>query len=120
MGNGPGYMWFISENSEHKEEALRLFNYMCDPDFVRELTLGRRGETWDYDEDGVPEAIDKNDEMFGARRMVAALNTNADGRPDEILRNVRSAVDEFVGDAEQFDDITMLCVEYLGSKSASL
>ena len=54
LGNGPGYMWFISDNSPHKEEALRLFNFMCDPDFVRELTLGRQGETWDYDEDGVP------------------------------------------------------------------
>jgi len=54
LGNGPGYMWFISANSPHKEEALKLFNCMCDPDFVRELTLGRRGETWDYDEDGVP------------------------------------------------------------------
>ena len=70
--------------------------------------------------DGVPEAIDKNDEMFGVARMVEALNNNAAGRPEEILRNVRSAVDAFVGDAEQFDDITMLCVEYLGSKSASL
>ena len=70
--------------------------------------------------DGVPEARAADGEMFGVKRMVAALNTNADGRPDEILRNVRSAVDEFVGDAEQFDDITMLCVEYLGSKSASL
>ena len=57
--------------------------------------------------DGVPEAIDKNDEMFGARRMVEALNTNADGRPEEILRSVRSAVDDFVGDAEKFDDITI-------------
>ena len=54
LGNGPGYMWFISENSPHKEEALKLFNLMGDPDFVRELTLGRRGETWDYDADGVP------------------------------------------------------------------
>ena len=54
LGNGPGYMWFISANSPHKEEALRLFNYMYDPDFVRELTLGRQGETWDYDENGVP------------------------------------------------------------------
>ncbi|MBR3153759.1 MAG: PP2C family protein-serine/threonine phosphatase [Lachnospiraceae bacterium] len=70
--------------------------------------------------DGVPEAIDKNDEMFGARRMVEALNTDAGGGPEEILSNVRSAVDAFVGDAEQFDDITMLCVEYLGSKSSSL
>ena len=54
LGNGPGYMWFISANSPHKEEALKLFNYMCDPDCVRELTLGRQGETWDYDKDGVP------------------------------------------------------------------
>ena len=54
LGNGPGYMWFISANSPHKEEALRLFNIMCDPDFARELSLGRRGETWDYDADGVP------------------------------------------------------------------
>ncbi len=54
LGNGPGYMWFISANSPHKEEALKLFNFMYDPDFVRELTLGRRGETWDYDENGVP------------------------------------------------------------------
>lgn len=54
LGNGPGYMWFISANSPHKEEALKLFNIMCDPDFARELSLGRRGETWDYDADGVP------------------------------------------------------------------
>ena len=54
LGNGPGYMWFISQNSPHKEEALKLFNNMYDPDFVRELTLGRRGETWDYDSDGLP------------------------------------------------------------------
>ena len=68
MGNGPGYMWFISANSEHKEEALRLFNYMCDPDFVRELTLGRRGETWDYDEDGVPRMNEYGQEQLDAYR----------------------------------------------------
>ncbi|MBQ3407021.1 MAG: serine/threonine-protein phosphatase, partial [Lachnospiraceae bacterium] len=70
--------------------------------------------------DGVPEAIDKNDEMFGVERMVEALNTNADGRPEEILRSIRSAVDDFVGDAEKFDDITMMCIEYCGSESPSL
>ena len=70
--------------------------------------------------DGVPEAIDKNDEMFGVARMVEALNNNAAGRPEEILRNVRSAVDAFVGDAEKFDDLTMMCLEYRGSESLSL
>ena len=54
LGNGSGYMWFISAGSPHKEEALRLFNYLCDPDFLREFMLGRKGETWDYDADGVP------------------------------------------------------------------
>ena len=47
-------MWFISENSPHKEQALKLFNYMCDPDFLRNAIMGERGVTWDYDADGVP------------------------------------------------------------------
>ena len=34
--------------------------------------------------------------------------------PQEILKNVREAVDSFVKDAEQFDDLTMLCLEYRG------
>ena len=66
LGNGSGYMWFISANSPHKEEALTLFNYMCDPDFVRELTLGRRGETWDYDADGVPRMNEYGQEQLDA------------------------------------------------------
>ena len=68
LGNGPGYMWFISANSSHREEALKLFNYMCDPDFVRELTLGRRGETWDYDEDGVPRMNEYGQQQMDAYR----------------------------------------------------
>lgn len=66
LGNGSGYMWFISRNSSHKEEALKLFNYMCDPDFVREICLGRRGETWDYDENGVPRMNEYGQEQLDA------------------------------------------------------
>ena len=66
LGNGPGYMWFISANSPHKEEAMKLFNLMCDPDFLRELTLGRRGETWDYDADGVPRMNEYGQEQLDA------------------------------------------------------
>lgn len=53
--------------------------------------------------------------MFGTERMVAALNANAGKSPEEILKGVRKSVDESVGDAEQFDDLTMLCLEYRGS-----
>ena len=64
--------------------------------------------------DGVPEATAGSGEMFGIERMVAALNTCGEGTSEEILRNMRSTVDAFVGEAEQFDDLTMMCIEYKG------
>lgn len=64
--------------------------------------------------DGVPEATNADEDMFGTDRMIEALNTDPDVAPKQILKNVRSAVDDFVKDAEQFDDLTMLCLEYRG------
>ena len=66
--------------------------------------------------DGVPEATDARNELFGADRMLAALNKQSDAMPKDVLSNVREAVDGFVGDAEQFDDLTMLCFRYIGKK----
>ncbi len=62
--------------------------------------------------DGVPEATDSNDELFGTDRMIDALNIKPEANPKEILSQVRASVDEFVGNAVQFDDLTMVCVEY--------
>ena len=64
--------------------------------------------------DGVPEATSADGEMFGTGRMMDALNALAEGKPGEILAGIREAVDAFVSDAEQFDDLTMLCLTYLG------
>ena len=64
--------------------------------------------------DGVPEATDADKALFGTERMLAALNECRDGSPDAILKNVRAEVDAFVGDAEQFDDLTMVCLKYVG------
>ena len=66
--------------------------------------------------DGVPEATDADKELFGTDRMLGALNSAPDDAPERILKDVRSAVDAFVNNAEQFDDLTMLCVEYRGKK----
>ena len=65
--------------------------------------------------DGVPEATDANDELFGTDRMLEALNSDHDAKPEDILKNVRKAVDGFVKDAEQFDDLTMLCIDFKGT-----
>lgn len=64
--------------------------------------------------DGVPEATNAAMELFGTERMASALNSEPDAAPMDLLRNVRSAVNTFVQKAEQFDDLTMLCMEYKG------
>ena len=67
--------------------------------------------------DGVPEANNEKGEMFGTERMTEALNAGAGASPRELLENVSRAVDGFARGAEQFDDMTMLCVEYKGTSS---
>ena len=69
--------------------------------------------------DGVVEATSAEKELFGTERMIEALNVDPDASPQEILRNVRASVDGFVKEAEQFDDLTMLCVEYRGGTNVS-
>ena len=64
--------------------------------------------------DGVLEATDPENNMFGSERLLNVLNENSAACPEEILHNVRRAVDSFAKGAEQFDDLTMLCVEYIG------
>ena len=78
-----------------------------------DLTLQSGDKLFVYT-DGVPEAMNGEREQFGTERMLDALNNQAEATPEEILQNVGNAVDRFVGGAEQFDDLTMLCVEYKG------
>ena len=67
--------------------------------------------------DGVPEATDSKETLFGTGRMLDALNTKPDGSPQEMLSLVHASVDSFVQEAEQFDDLTMLCLEYRGTET---
>ena len=64
--------------------------------------------------DGVAEATNAENELFGAERMLQALNRNPDAIPEEVLSNVMDGINAFVAGAEQFDDITMLCLKYNG------
>ena len=64
--------------------------------------------------DGVAEATDVNNQLFGTDRMIDALREKEDGTPQEILASVNRSIDAFVGKAPQFDDLTMLCIEYRG------
>lgn len=62
--------------------------------------------------DGVTEATNISNELYGGERLNTVLNENSTKTPYEILEAVKKNIDAFVGEAEQFDDITMLCLEY--------
>ena len=64
--------------------------------------------------DGVPEAHDPDGNMFKVERMIDALNEDPDASPEQVLGTVRGEISKFVKEAEQFDDMTMLCLDYKG------
>ena len=64
--------------------------------------------------DGVPDAINVNEEQYGIDRMCEALNTYKEASMEGLLRAVKSDIDDYVGEADQFDDITMIGFRYNG------
>ena len=69
--------------------------------------------------DGVTEATDTKEEMFGEERLTEVLNAAPkDAQPEAFIGRVQDAIDSFVKEAAQFDDITMLCVKYMGNIGA--
>ena len=68
----------------------------------------KSGDTLFVYTDGVAEATDAANMLYGTERMLVALNRNENANPEELLQNVKEDIDVFVGEAPQFDDITML------------
>ena len=64
--------------------------------------------------DGVTEATDPENALYGEDRLKTYLNAHSGDGARATLEGVRADVDSFVGSAEQFDDITMLILEYKG------
>ena len=64
--------------------------------------------------DGVAEAMNIDRELFGTDRLLEVLNSDQNASPQQVLDNVTNGINAFVGDAEQFDDITMLGFAFFG------
>ena len=80
----------------------------------KEILLQRGDKLFVYT-DGVPEACNREGEFFGMERLLQALEPAAPGTPRDVVLSVREAVNSFAEQAEQFDDLTMLCLEYKGN-----
>lgn len=64
--------------------------------------------------DGVVEATNVADDLYGTKRLLDALNIEPDADAKQLLTNVKKNVEEFVGATSQFDDMTMMCFKYYG------
>jgi len=78
------------------------------------LTLAP-GDTLYLYTDGVTEATDAHERLYGEERLKEALDRMGGAQPQTLLPAIKADVDAFVGDAPQFDDITMLALRYRGS-----
>jgi len=67
--------------------------------------------------DGVPEATATDGDLYGTDRLTESLNNAKKARPEELVEAVRKDIDRFVGETPQFDDITMLVLDYHGPQA---
>ena len=64
--------------------------------------------------DGVPEACNAGNEFYGTDRLLEALNEEPSMEPEDLVKAVKDSMERFVGEAPQFDDVTMLVMKYFG------
>ncbi|MBD5521909.1 MAG: SpoIIE family protein phosphatase [Lachnospiraceae bacterium] len=87
-----GFVLAGMENTRYKEYEIEL----------------HAGDTLFVYTDGVPEATDAGQNLFGTERMLETLNKKNDTDPKKLVEGLKNEIDRFVGEAMQFDDITML------------
>lgn len=96
---------------EVKEKHSLVLGAMKDiPFFDQEITLNKGDKLFLFT-DGLAEAKDSNGKLYTIERVLKSLNAHRDESPKELLSSVKHDVDEYVKDAPQFDDLTMMCVE---------
>lgn len=94
-----------------KEEHDIVMGITPDAEFLeREIYLEEQDKLFLYT-DGVPEANNIQNEMFGEKRMIDSLNEWKQLRGESLLQKIREIVGEFAGERPQFDDVTMLLLE---------
>ena len=119
-------------NAGHEEPALRgadgVFR-LCHDKHGFVLGGMKRSRYTDYElqlapgdtvfvyTDGVTEASDEKLLFYETDRLLAALNAPGPANPNELLTAVQQSIQDFVGRAEQADDLTMLCIQYRGSET---
>ena len=80
-----------------------------------EITLSEGDRLFLYT-DGVPEATNADNQLYGEERLLAFMNQSTDTEAAKLLPALKANIDVFVGEAPQFDDITMFMLDYKPKK----
>ena len=70
--------------------------------------------------DGVTEATDVNNNMYGEERLLVFLNENKDLCCNNLMSKLKEDIDQFSGEAPQFDDITLLMFDFFKYKTSGI
>lgn len=102
------------EYALYKTKHSLVLAAMDDIKFKTETFQLKKGDRLFIYTDGVPEATDSSNTLYGTDRMLNVLNSAKDSTCKELLDKVEEDINSFVGSAPQFDDFTMVCLKYNG------
>ena len=113
-------IWSFIEKTDHTGVPLGLFEndqLLNMPERCRivdqEILLKPGDAVFQYT-DGATEATDPEERLFGEKQLLEACMSAGDIKPDKLIAHIQGRIEEFVGDAPRFDDITMLGLYYRG------
>jgi sigma-B regulation protein RsbU (phosphoserine phosphatase) len=89
-----------------------IVGVLPEAEFIAKELVMRENDVLLAYSDGVTDALDATERSFGRERLLEALKSEPT-RSNGLLRNIEQQLDQFVGNASQFDDITALAVKKL-------
>ena len=92
---------------------------MEDMPYTENVLEMNRGDRMLLYTDGITEAENSAHELFGDDRLLECLLHTAGDSVEETMKKVDASVAGFVKDHDQFDDMTMMCIEYKGTDNTT-
>ena len=113
-GHTPALLYDEGKFEYYKMPPCIALGVMDNMSFVTKQIQLNPGDKFIMYTDGVPEATDINNELYGEDRLLEYLNNNSDANIHQLSDGLFDDVMDFTGDAPQFDDVTLLAFEYIG------
>ena len=124
----------VSVNAGHEHPVIRRVGGLYEKDiYSHDIVMGVMSDIDSYTErsfklnpgdslfvytDGVPDATASNGDFFSEDGMMKALNEIPEASSEETVNHMRTTIETFVGDADRFDDVTMISFKYFGTKNS--